>query len=108
VAVPQSNGLIIFLLVFCFAPPPRLIDPHFILHTSIACLSRLLHLGRFDYIFFPAGLWPTLTQTKVLARAYGRLFILRGESGGGHAPFSCAPFSSQAPPAPPYACSGAR
>jgi hypothetical protein len=40
-------------------------------------------------------------KQKVLARAYGRLFILRGESGGGHAPFSCAPFSSQAPPATP-------
>jgi hypothetical protein len=49
-----------------------------------------------------------LDTNKSACTVYGRLFILRGESGGGHAPFSCAPFSSQAPPAPPYACSGAR
>ena len=42
-----------------------------------------------------------LTSQLVLARAYGHLKPLRGESGGGHAPCLCAPCSSQAPPATP-------
>jgi hypothetical protein len=42
-------------------------------------LSCLVQLGRFDFIFYPAGLRTKLTSQLVLARAYGRLCPLRGD-----------------------------
>ncbi len=90
----------------CFCPPPFTIY-FFPLPDKSFC--HVLRARTCLIIFFPCGAKAKHShKQKVLARAYGRLFILRGEGGGGHAPFSCAPFSSQAPPAPPYACSGAR
>jgi len=50
-------------------------------------LSRPSRSDVIDY-FFPCGAKANHShKQKVLARAYGRLKILRGESGGGHAPF---------------------
>jgi hypothetical protein len=103
-AVPQNNGWF-FLKVFCFAAQPSLpahIPFFFKCLRSAFVTSFALGL----YFLFPAGLWKKAHNQKVLARAYGRLFPLRGDSGGGHAPCSCAPCTAPGSPAPPHAWRG--
>jgi hypothetical protein len=66
---------------------------HYVPVTLVA--SRTFH--SFVQSFLLHSLIP-LTSQLVLARAYGRLKILRGESGGGHAPFFvCAFFLAGSP-----------
>jgi hypothetical protein len=87
---------------FCFCPQPSLPTHIRFFFNRFRSAFVMPYAPRWSFVFCSLrgyGL-PTHKQ-KVLARAYGRLYILRGESGGGHAPFSCAPFSSQAPPATP-------
>jgi hypothetical protein len=95
-----------FLLVFCFAPQPRLkIFFGFVFHTALlACHACCTSVVACFFSLRGYGL-PTHNQ-KVPARAYGRLFVLRGGSGGGHAHCSCAPCTAAGSPAPPHACRG--
>ena len=102
-AMAQNKGCKTFKGL-CSAPPPSVF-----LFFFTACQKFLSRPSRSDVIdyFFPCGAKANHShKQKVLARAYGRLKILRGESGGGHAPFSCAPCSAQAPPATPVRLRG--
>lgn len=63
-----------------FNTPPSLPDAQsiFFLNAFVPLLSCLVYLGRFDFIFYPAGLWTKLTSQLVLARSLAALFFCGG------------------------------
>ena len=108
-AVAQKQRMKNFLKVFCFAPQPSL-PTHLLMALQKTSLCFCHALCGSDASFVRSVVPPSLTHcthfTTCASTVYGRPKPLRGEIGGGHAPFSCAPCSAQAPPATPVRLRG--
>jgi hypothetical protein len=89
-AVAQKQRMKNFLKVFCFAPQPSL-PTHLLMALQKTSLCFCHALCGSDASFVRSVVPPSLTHcthfTTCASTVYGRPKPLRGESGGGHAPF---------------------